>query len=107
MLENLLIIKLYYEIILNFLMNIEFPAKLVLRLIRADGGDIGLLNKINERYHIFFKSFCENDERIKTSWESYFVLYDSLCKVLDKFKNSIREEGSSIKFSQDNEVSYY
>jgi hypothetical protein len=104
-LENLLIIKLFYEIVLNFLNNIEYPARLVLVLLRADGNEV--LNKINEKYHIFYKTFCENDDKVKPSWNEYFSLYESLCKILDKFKMVIKEEGSSIKFSRDNEVGFF
>lgn len=94
--------RTFYEIILNMLYKLEYPGKLILMLLRADGNEV--LNKINENYHIFKETnkSCDN-----TTWNDYFILYENLCKVLDKFKTAILAESSSLKFSQDSEVYTY
>jgi hypothetical protein len=78
------------------LIKLEYPSKLILMLMRADGNEI--LNKINEMYHI------EESHNTTDAWNSYYILYHSLCKILDKFKTAILAEGSSLKFSQDSEL---
>jgi hypothetical protein len=97
--DNIIVIRTFYEIILNLLYNLEYPGKLILMLLRADGNET--FNKINESYHIYKETNkgCDN-----TTWDSYFILYENICKVLDKFKTAILAEGSSLKFSQDSEV---
>ena len=91
--------KIFYETIINLLNNLEYPADLLLILLRADGHDI--LNKINEKFHISYKNYnCDAVE----IWNRYFLLYEIICKVLDKFKSIIILEGLNLKFSQDTEV---
>lgn len=99
-LENLLIIKLFFEIILNFLTHLDYPANLVLLLLRYDEQ----LLKIHEKYKNFFKANCENDEKIQKSWTTYFKIFEQLTVILDKFKHKIKAEGSDIKFTQSSEV---
>jgi hypothetical protein len=99
----LIIIKLYFEILLNFLKNLEFPANLVLILLKFDDQ----LAKINDKYKTFYKNHFENDERHIKSWEMYFKLYEKLGAILNKFKAEINEEGASIKFTQNTEVKLY
>ncbi len=96
--DNLIVIRTFYEIILNLLNKLEYPSKLILLLLRADGNET--LNRINESYHIF----KENHPNCEEVWENYFSLYDNLCKILDKFKTAAISEGLSLKFSQDAEV---
>jgi hypothetical protein len=101
--ENLLIAKLYFEILLNFLNFLEFPAHLALLLLKFDDQ----IKKINEKYFTFYKNNFEHDEKAAKTWSSYFILYERLIHILDKIKNKITEEGADVKFTQNSEVTHH
>ena len=100
--DNIVILRIFYETILNLLNNLEYPANLLLIILRADGNEI--LNKINEKFHIFYKTNLDTDLDAQESWDKYFILYENICKILEKFKTIINIEGLNLKFSQDIEV---
>ena len=100
--DNIVILRIFYETILNLLNNLEYPANLLLIILRADGNEI--LNKINEKFHIFYITHLQTDPDALESWNKYFTLYENICKILEKFKTMIHTEGLNLKFSQDTEV---
>jgi hypothetical protein len=100
-LDNLIVIKLYNEIIINLLVNLEYPAKVILVLLKFDQQ----IYKINEKYKNFYlTNNCENDEKITRAYNNYLKFYNKLIGITEKFKIKIEEEGANTKFTQDSEV---
>lgn len=98
LMDNIIVIKLYFEIVLIFLKNIEFPSNLVLSLLKFEDHIV----KINEKYKTFYD---KNDESTTTDqWNNFFFFYGKLTEILNKFKKNIKEEGANVRFTQNFEL---
>jgi hypothetical protein len=98
--DNILIIKLYWEIILNLLKSLEYPGTLILFLLKFDEQT----QILQEKYKVFLQTNSESEEKNILIWKDYFSVVEELNSILEKFRVKIEEEGANIKFTQNPEV---
>jgi hypothetical protein len=98
--DYILIIKLYWEIILNLLKSLEYPGPLILFLLKFDEQT----QFVQGKYLSYLQTNPESEEKNVLLWREYFQFVEELNFILRKFSLKIEEEGANIKFTQNSEV---
>lgn len=101
--DYILIIKLYWEIILNLLKSLEYPGPLILFLLKFDEQT----QFVQGKYLSYLQTNPESEEKNVLLWREYFQFVEELNFILRKFSLKIEEEGANIKFTQNSEVSTF
>jgi hypothetical protein len=99
-LANFTLTKIYFEILVNLLKNLESPGNLILMILKLEDQ----FNRIHNNFLSYTSNTSTFTESNKYSNDQYSILYEKLCKILNKFKNKIEGEGANIKFTQNYEV---
>lgn len=100
--DNLVIFKIYLEICLKFVYNLDNNANLLLMLLKNEEKMLLVHNKF---FNVFSKKV--KNEIYYAHWETYLQLKDYLDNMYRKVKDYFKANGGDIKFSPNNEVKYF
>jgi hypothetical protein len=97
--ENLMILKMFLELCLKFIFNLECHSYIILILLKTEN----TIGKIHYRFSNIFAKIVKT-ELCNTSWNQYLDLKCKLEWIFNKAKEKIINEGGDIRFTYDIEV---